>query len=463
MLNKSLIADLIYTALSTGGDFAEVFVEDKHSNHLQMISGKLEDISSGRAYGIGIRIMDKTNVVYVYSNDDNRENLLKVAQKGAEALKELRKVSKVNLIKKEINNLHPFKINPQKIAQTQKVDLMREAHETAHNYDQLVSQVVVNYLDHKQNVLIANSNGLWVEDERVRTRTMIQVVATKGQEKQTGFYGPGASQGFEFYQTIDIKEYAQEAARTAVTMVKAKSCPSGKMPVIIANEFGGVIFHEACGHGLEATSVAKKTSVFHDKLGEKIASPLVTAIDDGTITNAWGSQNIDDEGMLMQKNILIEKGVLKGFLIDSLNARKMGMEATASARRQSYQFAPTSRMSNTYIVAGESKPKDIIANTEKGLYAKYLGGGSVNPATGEFNFNVREGYLIENGKIKEPVRGATLIGKGSEILKKIDMVGDDLAYGQGMCGSISGSIPTNVGQPMLRVTELTVGGRKDDN
>jgi TldD protein len=234
------------------------------------------------------------------------------------------------------------------------------------------------------------------------------------------------------------------------------------MSVIIDNGFGGVIFHEACGHGLEATAVAKNLSVFSGKLGQKIASPLVTAIDDGSIPSEWGSFAIDDEGTPSKRNVLIENGILKGYMIDKLNARRMNMDITGSGRRQSYRFAPTSRMSNTFIDNGSSTPEEIISNTEKGIYAKYMGGGSVNPSTGEFNFAVMEGYIVENGKIKEPVRGATLIGKGTDVLNKIDMVGNNLLHGQGMCGSVSGSIPANVGQPMIRVSEITVGGREGE-
>jgi len=242
-------------------------------------------------------------------------------------------------------------------------------------------------------------------------------------------------------------------------MLHADACPAGKMPVVIDNGFGGVIFHEACGHSLEATSVAKGNSVFCDKIGQQIASTKVTAIDDGTLANEWGSINIDDEGTLGRKNILIEDGILKGYLVDRLNGKRMNMESTGSARRESYKFAPTSRMTNTFIAPGNDDEKDIIKSIDNGLYAKKMGGGSVNPVTGEFNFSVLEGYMVKNGEIDRPVRGATLIGKGSDILMNIDMVGKNLVHGQGMCGSASGSVPTNVGQPMIRVSEITVGGR----
>jgi len=462
MLNKATIESVIGQALSTGGDFAEIFVEDRLNTGLLMIGGKIESTISGRDYGIGIRIFKGVNSVYAYTNNSSKENLMSVAKKAAMAIDGTKKDIALNLIRNEINNKHKIIIPLSAVEKSKKVDMMRRAHYAAKNYDDTISQVTVNYSDNEQNILIANSEGLLVEDKRVRTRTRIHAVASKNGEMQSGSYAPGAHMGFEFYDKIDIEEHAKEAARIAKTMVYAKHCPSEKMPVIIDNGFGGVIFHEACGHGLEATSVAKGTSVFTGKIGEKIASELVTAIDDGTLANEWGSQNIDDEGTPMQRNVLIEKGILKGYMVDKLNGRRMGASSTGSARRQSYKYAPTSRMTNTYIDNGKSTKEEIISNTEHGLYARYLGGGSVNPATGEFNFAVMEGYMVRNGKIEEPVRGATLIGNGTEILKKIDMVGNNLMHGQGMCGSISGSIPANVGQPTLRVSSMTVGGRKGD-
>ena len=428
-----------------------------------MIGGKVEDGMTGRDFGVGIRIFNGFNSIYVYTNNAERENLLKVAKQGAMAIDKAKKDLIVNLTRQDVPNLHPIKIIPHTVENTKKVELMRKAYYAAKNYDDTISQVSVSYGDYEQNILIANSEGLLVEDRRVRTRTGISSVASKDGEMQTGFFGPGAHMGFEYYDTFNIEDYAREASRIAKTMINAEHCTSGKMPVVIDNGFGGVIFHEACGHGLEATSVAKGLSTFSGKLGEQVASDLVTAIDDGTIPNAWGSSNIDDEGTRTQRNVLIENGILKGYMVDKLNGLKMGMPPTGSSRRQSYKLAPTSRMTNTYIENGKSTKEEIIANTENGLYARYMGGGSVNPTTGEFNFAVTEGYMIKDGKIDKPVRGATLIGNGSEVLKKIDMVGDNLWHGQGMCGSVSGSIPTNVGQPTIRVSSITVGGRKGDN
>ncbi len=460
MLDKSLVEKILNEALSTGGDFAEVFVEKKNSSSLYMIDGKIESALSGKDFGIGIRIFKDLYSVYGYTNDMTEENLLKTAKKIAQAIKGTRADITINLLKQDIENYNKIEIYPETVSKKSKIEIMKRGYSSAKNYNNEISQVRVSYGDTKQNILVANSEGIWAEDERVRGRIRIESVASNGTEMQTGSMGPGASKGFEFFENMDIESYGKEASRIASTILHAEYSPSGKMPVIIDNGFGGVIFHEACGHGLEATSVAKGNSVFAGKIGQMIASPLVSAVDDGTIPNEWGTINIDDEGTPSKRNLLIENGILKGYMIDKLNGRRMGMASTGSGRRESYKYAPTSRMTNTFILNGKSTLEEMISSTEKGIYAKYMGGGSVNPATGNFNFAVMEGYLIENGKITSPVRGATLIGTGSEVLKKIDMVGNNLAYGQGMCGSVSGSLCTNVGQPAVRVSEITVGGRK---
>ena len=460
MLEKSLVEKILNEALSTGGDFAEIFVEKKNNCGLFMIDGKIESSLSGRDFGIGIRIFKDLYSVYGYTNDMTEENLLKTARKIAEAVKGTRADITINLLKQDIENYNKIEIYPETVLKKNKIDIMRRGYVAAKEYDPEISQVRVSYSDSKQNILVANSEGIWAEDERVRGRIRIESVASSGTEMQTGSMGPGASKGFEFFEKMDVESYGREASRIAKTILHADYSPSGKMPVIIDNGFGGVIFHEACGHGLEATSVAKGNSVFAGKIGQMIASPVVSAVDDGTIPNEWGTINIDDEGTPSRRNLLIENGILKGYMIDKLNGRRMGMASTGSGRRESYKYAPTSRMTNTFILNGKSSLDEMISSVEKGIYAKYMGGGSVNPATGNFNFAVMEGYLIENGKITSPVRGATLIGSGSEILKKIEMVGNNLAYGQGMCGSVSGSICTNVGQPAIKVSEITVGGRK---
>ena len=345
---------------------------------------------------------------------------------------------------------------------SRKVGLMKEASAAAKEYNEEIAQVTINYLDQVQNVLIANTEGLFAEDKRVRTRMLIIVTAEAGGQMESGWTGPGALMGLEFYDNLDIKEYAREAARMARTMLHADYCPAGVMPVVVDNGFGGLMLHEACGHSLEASSVSKGISVFSNKVNSKVASDIVTLVDDGSIPNSWGSLGVDDEGKKTQKNILIENGILKGYLVDKLNGRRMGAESTASGRRENYRFAPTSRMSNTYLDNGKSTKEEIIKNTEYGLFAKYLSAGSVNPATGDFNFSLSEAYLIENGRITKPVKGATLIGNGAKILQDIDMVGNNLKIGQGYCYAGSGAIFIGAGQPTIRVKSMTVGGRKDD-
>ena len=459
MLSKEIAQQVLGRCLVTGGDFAEIFEEDTIDNSISILNGKVENSIGGRAYGIGIRIFKGLKSVYAYTNNNSLHSLLQTAEKAALALGELKEDISITLYEKETINIHPTIYLPSAVEADKKIGVMKIAYDAAKSYHSEITQVSVGYGDKEQNILIANTDGLYTEDKRVRTRLFINAVASANGENQTGIEGPGRRAGIEMFKYIDPEYYGRQAAKTAHTMLHAKNCPAGKMTVAIDNGFGGVIFHEACGHSLEATSVAKGNSVFTGKLGEQIASSKITAIDDGTIPNAWGSLNIDDEGTPTQKNILIENGILKSYMIDKLNARRMGMEVTGSGRRQSYKYAPTSRMTNTYIANGDNTPEEIIASISDGLYAKKMGGGSVNPVTGEFNFAVSEGYLVKNGEIQEPVRGASLIGKGSEILMNIDMVGNNMTQGQGMCGSSSGSIPTNVGQPMIRVSEITVGGR----
>lgn len=460
MLSKNIVSQVLARCLVTGGDFAEIFEDDSISNSISLIDGKVEDAIGGRNYGIGIRIFKGLKSVYAYTNNNSLNSLLETAYRAALALGDANKTEKTIIInEKKIETIHPIIYYPKDVKYDKKINILKLAYNSAKSYNNDISQVITSYGDKEQNILIANSDGLYVEDKRIRTRLGINAIASKGAENQTGFEGPGKHMGIEMFESIDPEYHGREAARIAHTMLHAKNCPAGNMTVAIDNGFGGVIFHEACGHALEASSVAKGNSVFANKLGEQIASTKVTAIDDGTIANAWGSLNIDDEGNKTKKNILIENGILKGYMIDKLNGRRMNMEATGSSRRQSYKYQPTSRMTNTYIANGTDNPEDIIKSISDGLYAKKLGGGSVNPVTGEFNFAVQEGYLVKNGVIQEPVRGASLIGKGSEVLMDIDMIGNNLELAQGMCGSSSGSIPTNVGQPMIRVKKMTVGGR----
>ncbi len=460
MLNKKILNNVLEICLSTGGEFAEIFVENKEVQNVSLISGVVEGTLGGINEGVGIRVFDKGTVLYGYTNDLTPNNLLKVASEIALAVKE-KTGSKIILpfIDKEIENKHIIKKVPNTGHKKLAVEFLKNAHSESIKFSNLITETKGSYLSWVQNVLIVNSEGLYVEDKRVNTRVVINSVATKNSDKQMGYEAPGSMEGFEFIERLDGGKLGRDTADVATRMVNADFCPSGKMDVIIDNGFGGVIFHEACGHSLEATGVAKGASVFTGKLGEKIASSKVTAIDDGTLANKWGSINVDDEGKMAQRNVLIENGILKSYLVDKFNGQSMKMESTGSGRRESYKYAPTSRMTNTFIDNGTDKIEEVIKDTKDGLYAKKLGGGSVQPATGEFNFAVLEGYIVKNGKIQYPVKGATLIGKGQEVLLNIDKVCDNLLLAEGMCGSVSGSIPTTVGQPTIRVKDLTVGGR----
>ncbi|WML48431.1 TldD/PmbA family protein [Neobacillus sp. PS3-34] len=462
MLSQTVIEDVLTAALSTGGDFSEIFVEDRFTNNITLQSGKIDTCLSGRDFGIGIRVFKGFQSVYAYTTDFSKEGLIKAAKNAAQAIKGNTVIQLAPFVQQSFDTLHPVQLMPQEVDKSRKAAVMKNAFDKAKNYHSSITQVTVRYMDEEQNVLIANSEGKFIEDKRIRSRLAIQSVAVRDNQMETGFYGPGAHQGFEFFENLNMDHYAKESSRIAVTMLDASPCPSGKFPVIIDNEFGGVIFHEACGHGLEATCVAKDNSVFANRLGEQVAPEIVSYIDDGTLQNEWGSINIDDEGEKARKNVLIENGILKGYLIDKFNSRRMGMESTGSGRRQSFRFAPTSRMTNTYIAPGKSTPEEIIANTEHGIYAKYMGGGQVNPATGDYNFAIMEAYEVKNGKLGKPLKGATLIGNGPKTLQLVDMVGNNLGHGAGMCGSQSGSIPVNVGQPMIRVSEITVGGTKGE-
>ncbi len=459
MLSKDLLEQALGVVLSGGADFAEVYCELTRNGNIQLIDGRIDSIADNTVSGVGIRAFVGVNTVYSSTSDTSREGVLRCAKRVREALKENRGVPRVVLNERIFPNIHPVKICPDTAEMKYKCDLVKAACSAAKGYDKRIVQVVGGLLTVDHTIQIANSEGLLTEDRHIRTRMNVDATAFDKGENQSGASRHGRGMGLELFDIYKPEDNGIEAARQAITNLSATYIKAGVMPVAIENGFGGVIFHEACGHSLEATSVGIGMSQMCGKLGQKIANEKVTAIDDGTIPSAWGSVNIDDEGNPTNKNVLIENGVLKSYMIDRLGSRRMGLPMTGNSRRENYTFEPTSRMTNTYIANGPDKNEDIIASIEYGLYAKSMGGGSVNPLTGEFNFAVNEGYIIRNGKISEPVRGASLIGTGSEILKDIDMVGNNMECGQGMCGSSSGSVPTDVGQPLIRVSKITVGGR----
>lgn len=460
MLEKRLLEEILGIATSTGADFAEVYCELTRNGRVVLMGGKIETIADNTVSGVGIRAFLGTKTVYGSTSDISRAGLIKCAKSVAEAMGDKHAPQNVVLTERTFPNIHPVKIVPSTAEMKTKISLLREACTSAKEYDERIAQVVGNLLTVDHAIQIANTEGLLTSDRHMRTRMAVNAIASAGGENQSGSASPGRGMGLEVFELFPPKEIGISAAKQAITNLTADYCPAGQMTVAIENGFGGVIFHEACGHSLEATSVGKGTSQMCGKLGQKIANEKVTAIDDGTIPNAWGSVNIDDEGHPTQRNVLIENGVLKNYMIDRLGSRRMGMPMTGNGRRESYLYEPTSRMTNTFIANGPDKNDDIIASMEYGLYAKSMGGGSVNPLTGAFNFSVNEGYIVRNGKICEAVRGASLVGTGAEILQDIDMVGQNLDTAQGMCGSSSGSVPTDVGQPLIRVSKITVGGRK---
>lgn len=458
MIPKQTVQKVLQAALDAGADFAELYYENTERNSLQYRDGKVETMLSGLDAGAGLRVFFGTNSAYAYTCDISAQALMNAALSAAQALKANAKEHCKDFVIAPPRPIQQAVLRPREVDAARRVKVAQQAYQAARDVSAEIVQTQVAVFDVLSRVLVANSNGVWAEDERARARLAVSTVASANSEIQTGFEGPGAGRGFEFFSDLDIDGTAQQAAQTALTMLHAPYAPAGKMTVAVGGGFGGVIFHEACGHSLEATAVAKGNSEFAGRLGEKIASEKVTAVDDGTLQGAWGSIGYDDEGHPSQRNVLIENGILKGYLIDHMGSRRMGMPSTGSGRRQNYRFAPTSRMTNTFIADGNDE--NVIASMASGLYARKMGGGSVNPLTGEFNFAVQEGYLVKNGQIDKPVRGATLIGKGSEVLQKIDAVEKGMWMGEGMCGSVSGSVPTCVGEPLIRVSEILVGGRE---
>ncbi len=457
MITQALASAVLAAALETGGDFSELFLEDTESNNVSMMGGRVENAAYSRRHGAGIRVLKGTRYAYAHTADTSEAALLATARAAAAAIAGDERAA-----------VKPFAVYDCRKAPVlpaadvnndRRVAWLREASVAAKDYSPEITQVMANLADVDQRVLVANSEGVFAYDRRPRTRIVVQAVASDGNQAQTGRRSPGRGCGYELFDTVDPAQLGLQSAKSAVTMLHAVDCPAGVFPVVIDGGFGGVIFHEACGHSLEATSVSRGNSVFCGKLGQQIAAPCVTAIDDGVMPGEWGTIGIDDEGTPSRRRVLIENGILKSYMVDLLGARRMGCEPTASSRRQDYTFAPTSRMTNTFIAPGNDDAEAMIRTMGDGLFAASMGGGSVNPLTGEFNFAVDEGYWVKDGKILCPVRGATLIGKGHEVLLNIDRVGKEMWMAPGMCGSASGSVPTNVGQPRIRVSSIIVGGK----
>jgi TldD protein len=458
MLDGGLVQEVLRAARRRGGAFAELFVEERTSTTIRLDDGKIEELVSGLERGAGVRVGVGTSYGYAFSNRLDREALLRAAEAAAASVREGEPGGVIDLRESEPPIVHRAERPADDVPPADKVEWLREADAVARGVSSEVRQVVVSYGDSLQRLLIASSDGRWVQEERPRIRLVPQVVAARDGNMQTGSHGPAGLAGVEFLDDHPVRATAEVAARRAVTMLDSIPAPSGEMTVVLGPGGGGVLFHEACGHPLEADIVDKEASVYRGRVGEALASPLIHGVDDATPVNKWGSFSFDDEGAPAQRTELFVDGVLQGWMYDRLRAEKEGVPSTGNGRRQSYASPPIPRMTNTYILNGDSRPDDILADTKRGVYVKAMGGGQVNPATGDFVFGVAEGYLIEDGELTTPVRGANLIGRAIEVMSEVDAVADDFDTWEGVCGKDGQGVPVGNGSPTLRIARMTVGG-----
>jgi TldD protein len=457
LLERDVLQATLETALGAGGEWAEVFAEDRRNAGAVFDEGRVEEMTSSRDRGVGIRVTVGDVTGFAHTSDLTPEGLAEAARVAAAGARGASAGSAVALSGDE-RATPGVRILPSSIPKDAKVELLRRADGAARGVDGSISQVTVRYAEGRRRILVANTDGILAADDQVRTLFSVNCVATGDQGMQTGRETVGYGVGFELFD-YDVEELSARAARRAVTKLRARPAPSGELPVVIKCGGGGVLFHEACGHGLEADLVRKGASVFKDRVGELVASPLVTLVDDGTMGVEWGAIAIDDEGHRARRNVLIEEGVLTDYMWDHLRARDAGRSPSGNGRRQSYQHLPMVRMTNTFVTNGDADPEDIVADTAHGVYVAQLGGGQVNTATGDFVFGMTEAYLIENGEVTEPLREGNLIGNGPEVLRNIDVVGNDFDMGSpGTCGKDGQGVPVGDGQPTLRVTALTIGG-----
>lgn len=459
MLEPHIVNGVIATALRTGGDFAEVFVEDRRSCSAVLDDGRVEEFTSGRDRGAGIRVVCGDTTGFAHTADLTEAGLIDAAKAAAAASRHGGGTTAVAVRSDSEMARTEVEILPSEVPKSTKAELLVAADSAARDTDSAITQVSARYGDSRRRILVANSDGLFTSDDQVRTLFSVSCVASGDTGLQTGRESAGRTIGFELFNTNDVSEMARKAARRAITKLTARPAPSGSMPVVVGPGGGGVLFHEACGHGLEADLIAKSASVFAGRIGEKVASDAVTLVDDGTMSEEWGHYAIDDEGRPAACNVLISDGVLTDYMWDRNRAVSKGRQSSGNGRRQSYQYLPMVRMTNTYIANGSVDPDDIVADTSHGVYVAQLGGGQVNTATGDFVFGMTEAYLIHEGRIAEPIREGNLIGNGPEVLTRIDALGNDFAMGSpGMCGKDGQGVPVGDGTPTLRVTSLTIGG-----
>jgi TldD protein len=459
-LPDELLSRILKSALSRGGDYADVFIEHIEPMSIQLEDDKIEKLSSGVDAGIGVRVVFGDKSAYAYSNDFSEDSLFSVAETVSRAVREKHGKGEgvFDLTSRRPDVDFFIKYNPRDVEVKKKINLLEAANRAGRGISDRIKQIAIIYRDSIQNVCIATSDGIVAEDERIHTVALIHVIAAEGDILQTGYEPIGGLTGFELFEENPFEELAVTAAQKAVTMLNARKAPGGRMPVVISAEAGGTMIHEAIGHGLEADLVQQGLSVYSGRVGELIASPMISIVDDSTLPNKRGSFRFDDEGISSQRTVLVDKGVLKGYMHNRLTAMKEGISSSGNGRRQSYRYRPIPRMTNTLIEPGSGKPEEIVSSVEKGFYVKKMGGGQVNTVTGEFVFEVSEGYLIDKGRVGEPVRGATLIGNGPDVLKSIDMVGNDIGFAIGTCGKDAQGAPVSDAMPTIRIPEMVVGG-----
>ena len=460
MVDPELAGRVIERALRRGGDLCELYVEDRHGFSLSLDDGRVERPQGGSELGASVRVVRGEASYFGYVDGLAEEGLLTVADSVAQALRGEARAPQAIAAPAAAAG-HPVLRPPEQVEAARKADLLRSCDERARSAGDEVVQVTLGYAESRRRIEVYNSDGLAASDDRTRTRLSAQVVARRAADGETrvetGADTRGGHAGFELLEQ-DPEEVAASAARKALALLDAVDAPTGRLPVVVGNGFGGVLLHEAVGHGLEADAVQKRASVYAGRLGEQLARPGITAYDDGRRRGAWGSDGIDDEGTPTQRTTVLEDGRLTSYLYDLIRARRDGVASTGNGRRESFRHLPLPRMTNTYFAPGVATPEELIAGVGRGLYAVSVGGGQVEPATGDFVFGVSEGYLIEGGKVTSPVRGATLVGNGVEALAAVDGVAADLFLATGYCGKAGQQVPAGVGQPHVRIRELTVGG-----
>ena len=460
LLSKEDIEKILAAGLSLGGEFAEVYIQRSRSTSIPLEERKIRSAEMRAGKGVGIRVLSREKTGYAYSDILDMETLLATARAAAHIAQGPGTERPIEITAQLAPDFSTIQISPGDSAVSQKTAVLKQASKAGYAFDHRIKQCDMYWSDDEKDIIVANSDGLWIADSQTMLRVFARVLASHKGVSRSGSAGGGGRIGMEYFENCSADDFAREAARVAVIQLEAIPAPAGCMPVVIRNGWGGVLFHESVGHGLEADFIRKNTSIFAGRVGEKVATDLCTLVDDATLPNRRGTNNIDDEGTPGRRKVLIEKGVLKGFMTDRLNAGLLGLPLTGNGRRESYHDYPVPRMTNFFMEAGDSDPEEIIRSVDHGVYAASFSGGQVDITNGNFTFSITEGYLIEKGKVSTPIRGATLIGNGPDSLTKVVMVGCDLELdrGVGTCGKNGQSVPTTVGMPTVKISEMTVGG-----